>query len=257
MSSLIDGGARGRRRLYQDRRAETRAGFLSTRYALLEADALLHVMATEIFPGRIAVVSSFGTESAVLLHLVARVDRNLPVLFLDTGRHFDETQAYLETLRCRLGLTNLRRLAPDGDDIADADPGGELAATNPDFCCHLRKTQPLAQALGPYDAWITGRKRFQGGERGKLALVEALDGRIKLNPLATWSQKQIATYFLEQGLPHHPLAARGFTSVGCAPCTAPPESAEDPRSGRWAARQKTECGIHKAAWATPGATAWA
>ena len=197
--------------------------------------------------GRLAVVSSFGTESAVLLKHVADVDRTLPVLFLDTGWLFPETLAYRDMLVEKLQLTDVRTIRPDNSAVADRDPDGDLWSRNPDACCNLRKVVPLAAEMAGFDAWINGRKRFHGGERAKLPLVEVEGSRLKFNPLANASPAELAAVFEQAGLPRHPLARHGFTSVGCMPCSSARASGEDVRAGRWRGRGKTECGIHSGA----------
>lgn len=197
------------------------------------------------FPGRIAAVSSFGAESAVLLHLLAGIDRNVPVIFLDTGKLFAQTLAYRDALAARLRLADVRSARPDPAGLAERDPGGVLWRSAPDQCCWQRKVEPLDAALGGFAAWITGRKRAHGGGREALGSVEiGSDGRIKVNPLAEWDADAVASYFAAHDLPHHPLAARGYSSIGCAPCTRASAPGEAPRAGRWAGSGKTECGIH-------------
>jgi phosphoadenylyl-sulfate reductase (thioredoxin) len=196
------------------------------------------------FAGRTAVVTSFGAESAVLLHLVASVDRGTPVIFLETGKLFAETLAYRDLLIERLGLTDVRSIEPDSAALLAADPAGDLWRRDPDRCCHLRKIEPLERALKGFAAWINGRKRYQSETRGALPLVERVAGRIKLNPLAHWTPEQINDYFARHRLPRHPLEAEGYRSIGCAPCTTPVGSDEDARAGRWRDSEKTECGIH-------------
>lgn len=226
-------------------RLAQRARLLELRYGALDALELLDAAVNEIFPGRIAVVSSFGTESAVLLDLVAQVNPATPVIFLDTGKHFPETLAYRDRLVSHLGLTNVHNVVPAADDLAWADGDGTLWRRSPDLCCHLRKVLPLERALSGFSAWINGRKRFQGGNRHNLGLFEASDARIKVNPLATWDTAALARAFVERGLPRHPLGAQGYPSVGCAPCTSRSGEAGS-RAGRWAGSDKTECGIHQA-----------
>ncbi|MGF1610470.1 MAG: phosphoadenylyl-sulfate reductase [Kiloniellales bacterium] len=216
----------------------------------LDSPALLRSMIEEVFPGRIAVVTAFGAESAVLLDLVAQVDRDLPVIFLETGKHFPETLAYRDRLIEHLGLSDVRSVVPSAKALAAEDPDGKLWSRDPDRCCTLRKVLPLEAALKGFDAWITGRKRYQGDGRTALEAVELVDGRFKINPLAHWSREAIEHALVERDLPRHPLAAEGYASIGCAPCTRRATCpAADPRSGRWAGLAKTECGIHKAPWA--------
>ncbi|MDB5602223.1 MAG: phosphoadenosine phosphosulfate reductase [Xanthobacteraceae bacterium] len=214
---------------------------------LLEGAAPVEIVAEAVrqMPeGRLAVVSSFGTESAVLLKLVADVDRALPVLFLDTGWLFTETLSYRDELTAHLGLTDVRTFAPSPNDLAAQDAEKDLWAADPDRCCNIRKVLPLARALAGFDGWINGRKRFQGGARLSLPAVELDGSRLKFNPLAGISQSAIVEMFDAAGLPRHPLAAQGFGSVGCMPCTSRIRPGEDPRAGRWRGTGRTECGIH-------------
>jgi phosphoadenosine phosphosulfate reductase len=200
------------------------------------------------FAGRLAVVSSFGADSAMLLALVAEIDPGVPVLFLDTAMHFPETLAYRDELTARLGLTDVRSVAPDAREVAYRDPRGDLHLFVPDDCCALRKVAPLQRALAPFAAWASGRRRDQAATRRGLAFVETVDGRRKFNPLADWPAERVAAELARRNLPRHPLVARGYPSIGCAPCTRPVRPGEDARAGRWAGHAKTECGIHRPAF---------
>ncbi|MEK7266656.1 MAG: phosphoadenylyl-sulfate reductase [Pseudomonadota bacterium] len=201
--------------------------------------------ALEEFRGRIALVSSFGAESAALLHLVASVDPATTILFIDTGKHFVQTNAYREELTDFLGLTDVRPIIPDENDASQIDPKGDLWRRNNDACCTLRKVRPLSKALEGFDAWITGRKRMHGNLRSYLPLVEAAHPHIKVNPLARWSAVDLEKYMATHDLPPHPLVESGFSSIGCWPCTAPTAPGDDARAGRWRGLAKTECGIHR------------
>jgi phosphoadenosine phosphosulfate reductase len=200
--------------------------------------------AIERFGDRLALVSSFGAESAVLLHMVSEIKPDLPVLFLDTGMLFGQTLDYRQRLVQQLGLTNVRDLRPQFQDLATTDPKADLWKTNTNACCHIRKVLPLDRALEGYDAWITGRKRFHGGDRLRLAVVEEAEGKTKFNPLANWGKDELDAYAAAHSLPPHPLVEFGYPSVGCWPCTQPTDDDEDVRAGRWAGSDKTECGIH-------------
>jgi len=202
--------------------------------------------AVETFGDRLALVSSFGAESAVLLDIASKVDPAIAVLFLDTGMLFGQTLDYRKNLAERLGLTNVRDLRPAYQDLAVSDPQAKLWQTDTDACCEIRKVIPLDKALGDYEAWITGRKRFHGGDRLNLPVVEHADGKVKFNPLANWGKADLDAYAAEHALPAHPLVANGFPSIGCWPCTQPAEEGEDVRAGRWKGLDKTECGIHLA-----------
>ena len=200
--------------------------------------------AIDMYGDQLALVSSFGAESAVLLHMAAQIDPSIPVLFLDTGQHFGQTLDYRKQLAARLGLTDVRDLRPAYQDLAVNDPSADLYKRDTDACCHIRKVLPLDAALGGFSAWITGRKRFHGGDRMRLPVVEEADGKLKFNPLANWTKADLDAYAAEHDLPPHPLVAMGYPSVGCWPCTSPVEDGQDVRAGRWAGSDKTECGIH-------------
>lgn len=213
----------------------------------LDGLALVRAVLGSPFGRRIALVSSFGAESAVLLDMVASVDPATPVVFLDTMMLFPETLAYQRTLCEHLGLQDVRHARPDPAALARHDRQGDLHRHDADLCCHLRKTEPLEQALSGFVGWITGRKRFQGGARAALPLIESepTTGRVKINPLANWSLEDIRHYRRLRQLPLHPLVAKGFASLGCQPCTSPTAPGEAPRAGRWRGLDKLECGIHR------------
>ena len=193
---------------------------------------------------KLALVSSFGTESAALLKVMADVDPAIPVIFLDTGWIFEETLAYRDTLIEKLGLRDVRSIKPAEETLAKKDPNGDLWFSDPDACCRIRKVEPLARALKPFEGWINGRKRFQGGLRAAMPVVEQDGDRLKFNPFAQATREEIEAIYKSADLPPHPLVAAGFLSVGCMPCTSRTEAGEDARAGRWRGRAKTECGIH-------------
>ena len=220
------------------------AAALEASFAGVPAPAMLAELLTGDLAGRVAAVSSFGAESAVLLHIVAGVDRSVPVIFTNTQKMFGETLAYRDTLSERLGLTDLRVVRPDPHLLAVRDKQAERWSYDPDGCCEIRKVEPLARALVPFDAWISGRKGFQAGTRTALPRFEEDQGRLKINPLVDWDKAALDAYFAEHDLPRHPLEAQGYPSIGCAPCTSPVHPGEDPRAGRWRGMDKVECGIH-------------
>jgi phosphoadenosine phosphosulfate reductase len=193
---------------------------------------------------QLALVSSFGTESAALLKVMAEVDPAIPVIFLDTGWLFEETLAYRDTLIATLGLRDVRSIKPLEETLTREDPDRDLWFSNPDACCRIRKVEPLARALKPFSAWINGRKRFQGGARAEIPVVEEDGARLKFNPFADVSREEIEAIYARAKLPQHPLVASGFLSVGCMPCTSRTSEGEDARAGRWRGQAKTECGIH-------------
>jgi phosphoadenosine phosphosulfate reductase len=228
-------------KLFGDQIAASR---LETRFAQLKASSLLRLAIEDLYPGRIALVSSFGADAAALLHMVAQIDKATPVVFVDTGQHFPETLAYRDEVVAHLGLANIIVAEPKAETVMEEDPERFLFASDPDRCCEIRKVRPLAEAMEGYDAWITGRKGFQTAIRASLPLFEAEGERIKINPLVGWSASDVLKYIAEAGLPRHPLVAKGFPSIGCLPCTSPVKPGEDERAGRWRGRGKVECGIH-------------
>jgi phosphoadenosine phosphosulfate reductase len=221
------------------------AAAYEARFAGVPAPDMLRTLLTGELHGQIAAVSSFGTESAVLLHMVASADRATPVVFTDTLKMFPETLAYRDTLVARLGLLDVRVIQPDATLLAAKDPDGIRHGYDPDGCCDLRKVEPLARGLAPFEAWISGRKGFQAGTRRALPRFEVENGRLKLNPLADWDKAALDGYFAAYDLPRHPLEAEGYLSIGCAPCTSKVKPGEDPRAGRWRGFDKIECGIHR------------
>ncbi len=220
------------------------AAGLDALYGHLPAAGIIERSVTELFAGAIAGVSSFGADSAVLLHLIAQVDRHLPIVFLDTGKHFEETLSYRDALAADFGLTDIRVVEPDAAALVRLDPKGRLHETDVDACCALRKVEPMARGVAPFRAWFTGRKRFQAATRAELPVFEAVGPRIRINPLARWTTADQADYMRAHRLRENPLVAYGYLSIGCFPCTKPVAPGEDARSGRWAGQAKTECGIH-------------
>ncbi|MGR1583094.1 phosphoadenylyl-sulfate reductase [Thalassobius sp. S69A] len=222
-----------------------RVAHLNRRYQHHAASAVLKRAMSDPQVGRIAMVSSFGAESVVLLHMVAVVDRTTPVLFIDTQMLFPETLEYQQEVAEKLGLTDVRVIRADAAEVEAEDPYGALNLRDTDACCDLRKTRPLEKALSGFDAWITGRKRFQAGSRATLEFFESEeDRRIKVNPLAHWDKGDVQDYLINNRLPRHPLVAKGYPSIGCRPCTSPVKPGEDERAGRWRGSNKEECGIH-------------
>jgi phosphoadenosine phosphosulfate reductase len=218
---------------------------LADRSGAQHAAHILEQAVRYLYPGRIALTSSFGAESVVLLHLLSQIAPDTPVLFLDTGKLFPETLAYKAKLVETLRLTDVRTVSPLPQDIATDDPSGYLWSVEPDQCCSLRKVEPLSRALEGFDAWITGRKRFQAVTRSVVPVFERDGARMKVNPLAGWTAANVSDYMIEHNLPRHPLVAHGYSSIGCATCTTPTRPGEHERAGRWRNRGKTECGIHE------------
>jgi phosphoadenosine phosphosulfate reductase len=221
-----------------------RAADLDRVYGRLPAQEVIALAVGDLFDGGIGAVSSFGADSAVLLHMIAEVDRHLPVVFLDTGKHFSETLDYRDALAADFGLTDIRVVSPDEAALARVDPTGKLHETDTDACCEVRKVEPMARGIAPFRAWFTGRKRFQASTRAALPVFEAVGPRIRINPLAHWTTADQADYMRAHRLRENPLVAYGYLSIGCFPCTRPVQPGEDARSGRWAGQAKTECGIH-------------
>ena len=222
-----------------------RAAELNRRFAHHAAAEVLAYALHDPEMGTAALVSSFGAETIVLLHLASVIDRTTPVLFVDTEMLFPETLEYQREVARHLGLTDVRVIRPDREAVFRNDPGNNLHGRDPDACCHLRRTEPLDGALAGFDAWVTGRKRYHGGRRAALDFFEADSGTwIKVNPLAHWSSSDVQDYIGNNRLPRHPLVARGFPSIGCLPCTTRIAPGESLRAGRWRGRDKDECGLH-------------
>ena len=229
----------------KDRNLIVLVELLNRHYADKTAHEVLNDVMNVYFKGKITLVSSFGAEAAVLLHMASRVDPTMPVLLVDTLMLFQETLDYQRDLSGHFGLTDVRRITPDAEVLAKQDRFDALHMTDPDRCCDIRKVQPLAQALLPFDAVISGRKRFQASSRKNLPLFELDDvGQIRVNPLAHWDATMLREYALEYDLPLHPLVPKGFPSIGCKPCTSAVAPGEDERAGRWRGTAKVECGIH-------------
>jgi len=220
------------------------ADALNEKYHTASALDIVQAAIHDLFPARIAAVSSFGAESAVLLHLIAQTDRTTPVLFLDTLKHFDETLEHRDRLIKRLRLQDVRTIQPASSELIARDPDGMMWSKNADGCCELRKTRPLALAVLRFNALFTGRKRHHGHGRSSLGYFENDGPRIKVNPLVKWGPDDIYAYLDRHGLPRHPLTEKGYPSIGCAVCTSPVRPGEDVRAGRWRGTAKTECGIH-------------
>ena len=233
--------------------ARQRATALEQQYQGVDGEEFLRAILEVEFPERAAIVSSFGAESALLLALAARVRRDVPIIFLDTGHHFPETLAYRDLVQRRLGLTRVRTIRAGAPALAGRDPDAALWQFDTDACCSLRKVEPLQAAIREFDVLISGRKQYHGALRRFIPRVEAVDGLIKVDPIADWSAERVEEAFVALDLPRHPLIARGYRSVGCRPCTAPVDDAADPRAGRWAGQVKTECGIHRAGFAARSA----
>ena len=223
---------------------QVEADELNARFEGIRTTEMLQQLLRSILPGQVSVVSSFGAESAVLLHLVGTIDPGIDVVFVDTLKHFPETLAYHDALIERIGLTGVRRVTPDAALLAARDDKGLRWSYDPDGCCEIRKVQPLRAVLEGVTAWISGRKGFQAATRRALPLFEIEDARLKVNPLGGWSKADIDTYFRAHDLPRHPLEAEGYPSIGCRPCTSKVLPGEDPRAGRWRGWDKVECGIH-------------
>jgi phosphoadenosine phosphosulfate reductase len=222
-----------------------RVAALNARYRHHSATAVLERALKDADLGRVALVSSFGAESVVLLHLVSVIAPETPVLFIDTRMLFPETLDYQREVAEKLHLCDVRTIRAAQPRVGFEDPDNTLHQFNTDACCNVRKVEPLERALSTFDGWITGRKRYQGAARGSVDFFEAEgDLRIKVNPLAHWGREDLEEYMVENRLPRHPLVAKGFPSIGCAPCTSAVKQGEDPRAGRWRGSEKTECGIH-------------
>jgi phosphoadenosine phosphosulfate reductase len=199
----------------------------------------------ETFGARAALSSSFQAQSLPLLHLVATHAPDLTVLFLDTGFHFADTLALRDRLASEWGL-RVRTIGAAHVLEGRRESCEGLYRTDPDRCCYVHKVEPMDAAMAGFDAWISGVRRDQTRERASLRLVEpgVRPGTLRIHPLAAWTRDDVEAYAAQHALPRHPLEAQGYRSIGCEPCTRPPADPGDDRSGRWAGREKKECGLH-------------
>jgi phosphoadenosine phosphosulfate reductase len=209
-------------------------------------ELLARVLLENPFVQNPALVSSFGADSAVLLHIVSQIKPDAQVIFIDTSFHFPETLAYRSQLVATLGLTNVRSATVDPIAEKRLDARRRLHLDDPDSCCQLRKVSVLDRHLRMNDAWISGQRRSQSSTRSSVGIVEVdkTRGKLKFNPLANWTDSDIAAHRLKHDLPAHPLVAQGYPSIGCHPCTSAIKEGEDQRAGRWRGKQKLECGLH-------------
>ena len=198
----------------------------------------------DIFEDKIAYVCSFGTESAILLHIISQIDKTFPVILLNTHFLFDQTLTYKKQLISHLELENCKEIFPKKNDLEKFDSDNSLWKTNIEKCCEIRKVIPLDSELKNYDAWVSGRKNYHQGERKNLKPYEINNKKIVVNPLINFKADDIDKYFYKYNLPRHPLYSDGYLSIGCTNCTQKSSNINDPRSGRWASEMKTECGIH-------------
>jgi phosphoadenosine phosphosulfate reductase len=226
---------------------------LESYYGGMDSRQLLKTVLHKEFKNEIALFSSFGADSALLISLIAEIDPTTPILFLDTEKHFAETMEYVEALRAQFNLSDIRILKPDPNIVKNIDASGTLWSTQPNRCCWMRKVEPLQRAVREMGlkALITGRKRYQTKERGDMTYFQVdEDGIFRINPLAYWTREQIQGEFAQRRLTMHPLVARGYKSIGCEPCTLPVTEGQDERDGRWAhtmnlyGEKKNECGLH-------------
>jgi phosphoadenosine phosphosulfate reductase len=209
------------------------------------SESIVSWAAREFSPD-LAMSTSFGVESAVLLHLVTQIHPSIPVLFTNTGFHFKETLEHRDRLVKRLNL-NLRELKPEIPTEEFLAKNGRLYERDPDSCCAQNKIAPFEKALKDYKAWITGIRHNQADTRKSSHFVENYrDKLVKVNPLLNWTSKMFWDYAKKYELPYHPLWEKGYLSIGCSPecCTRPVKLGEDPRAGRWAGKNKIECGLH-------------
>jgi phosphoadenosine phosphosulfate reductase len=199
----------------------------------------------EQFQPKVILTCSFQHEGVVLAHMLRTIAPEVPVVFINTGFHFDETLAYRDEIKTRFGI-NLVELLPAMPRAEFAATHGlDLYARNPDLCCQINKVEPLQSYLPGVRAWINGRRRDQASTRQRIRIVERFRGDMyKVNPAAGWTARETFAYMEKHGIPTHPLFDKGYASIGCAPCTRPILPGESERDGRWAGQGKTECGLH-------------
>ena len=217
---------------------------LNSKFADGVPRSILEHSILNLFKNKIAYVCSFGTESAIILDLISKIDKDLPVIMLNTHFLFKETIEYKNELLKLLGLKNYREVFPDEKMLNKYDVDNNLWKKNQDKCCNLRKVVPLEKSLNEFESWISGRKSYHLGDRQNLKAFELINNKIVVNPLFNSTKKFIEDYFLLNNLPRHPLFEQGYLSIGCSHCTVKAKNILDPRQGRWSDKTKTECGIH-------------
>ena len=210
----------------------------------LSPQNILENSINDIFKNKIVYVCSFGTESAIILHMISKIDRSMPIILLNTNYLFKETIEYKDYLISKFEFSNFKEISPNSEDLKIYDRKGNLWKKNPDLCCNIRKVLPLQKELKKYDAWVSGRKSYHEGERKNLEFFEYINRKIVVNPLAKVNQSFVNSYFKINNIDRHPLFEAGYLSLGCTHCTVKTSVIDSPRSGRWADKIKTECGIH-------------
>ena len=205
----------------------------------------IRLLIEDIFLNRISYVSSFGAESAIILHMISKINKGFPIVFINTLKLFQETIDYKNYLKKSLGLQNIIEIQPEIEELKQADRNNDLWKTDTNKCCELRKVKPLNKALKNYDAWFSGRKSFHSDTRQENTMVEFHDDKYIVSPLLSWKRAEIENYFVGNNLERHPLVAQSYLSIGCTHCTSKTIDINDVRSGRWVGSTKTECGIHK------------
>ena len=218
---------------------------LNLRFQKQEANEILYESINKFFFKKIVYVCSFGAESAVILHLISNISKDFPVIFLNTGKLFDETLNYRNDLIKLFNLTNIIEIYPEKFDLTKHDANEVLWKADHNKCCEIRKVNPLKKALKPYTTWISGRKGYHSNERREKKVLEIVNSKFVLSPLINWSQNKITEYFESFNIPKHPLYKKGYLSIGCRNCTVTSSDSNNVRSGRWSNTKKTECGIHK------------
>ena len=217
---------------------------LNSRFADGDPKSILEHSILNLFKNKIAYVCSFGTESAIILDLISKIDKDIPIIMLNTHFLFKETIKYKNELLKLLGLKNYREVFPDEKMLNKYDVDNSLWKKDVEKCCNLRKVIPLENSLNNFESWISGRKSYHLGDRQNLKAFELINNKIVVNPLFNSTKEFIDNYFLSNNLPRHPLFEKGYLSIGCSHCTVKAKNIMDPRQGRWSDSSKTECGIH-------------
>jgi len=218
---------------------------LARRFETAAVEEILE-WAVERFSPRLAMTSNFGAEGVVVIDYLSRVAPETPIIYLETGFQFAETDQLKERLRARYGVNIIERRAELSVGEQNRIHGERLYERDSDLCCRIRKVEPLAAALKGYDAWIAALRRDQSPTRANIGVVEwnARHGLVKINPLATWTRQRVWNYIVTHKLPYNALYDDGYASIGCAPCTRRVAVGAHERSGRWDGEKKVECGIH-------------
>ncbi len=227
---------------------QSEIGSLASELETLHPVKILEWVNEHFSVGEISMATGFGAEGAVLVDMIASVNKNIPVFYLDTDVLFPETYALRDRLEEKYGINLIRYATPISLKQQEDLHGEHLWEQNPDLCCNIRKVEPLRETLKNYSGWITAIRREQSPARANADVIEwdRKFNLLKINPLVMWTKQEVWKYIIDHGVPYNSLYDAGYSSIGCTHCTTPVASGEDERAGRWRGFRKKECGLHVA-----------